>query len=94
MFAWGNNQYGQLGLGLEEFESFHTPKEVFYFKEKIVSWLAAGSNHSLALNVEGYCYTWGKNDKGQLGYSEQQVKSDSKQPCPKIVEQTLGIGIA
>jgi len=56
VFAWGNNQYGQLGLGLDEFESFHTPKEVFFFKEKIVSWLGAGSNHSLALSIEGYCF--------------------------------------
>lgn len=70
VFAWGNNEFGQLGLAADEFESFHTPREVFYFKEKIVSWLAAGSNHSLALNIEGYCYTWGRNDKGQLGHGD------------------------
>ena len=64
VYSWGNNQYGQLGLALEEFESFSTPKEVFYFKEKIISWLGAGSYHSVALSIEGYGYAWGRNDKG------------------------------
>jgi alpha-tubulin suppressor-like RCC1 family protein len=58
-----------LGLSLDEFDSFDTPREVFFFKEKIVSWLAAGTNHSLALTIEGYGYIWGGNDLGQLGMS-------------------------
>jgi alpha-tubulin suppressor-like RCC1 family protein len=64
VYGWGNNQYGQLGLALEEFESFSSPKEIFYFKEKIVSWLGAGSHHSIALSIEGYAYAWGRNDRG------------------------------
>mmetsp|Transcript_39913 Transcript_39913/g.61082 ORF Transcript_39913/g.61082 Transcript_39913/m.61082 type:complete len:91 (+) Transcript_39913:484-756(+) len=67
VFSWGNNYYGQLGLALEEFENFSYPKEVFFFKEKIISWLGAGSNHSAALSIEGYSYVWGRNNKGQLG---------------------------
>jgi hypothetical protein len=84
-----------LGLSLDEFDSFDTPREVFFFKEKIVSWLAAGTNHSLALTIEGYGYIWGSNDLGQLGMSNIiPVKMDSKVPCPKILEQILGVGIA
>ena len=30
--------------------------------------LAAGKHHVLALDTKGYVYTWGKNDKGQLGH--------------------------
>jgi alpha-tubulin suppressor-like RCC1 family protein len=26
VYAWGNNQFGQLGLAIEEYESFHTPR--------------------------------------------------------------------
>jgi alpha-tubulin suppressor-like RCC1 family protein len=37
---------------------------VFFFKEKIISWLAAGTHHSLALTIEGYGYIWGGNDFG------------------------------
>jgi len=79
VFAWGNNQFGQLGLAIDEYESFHTPRELFYFKEKICSWLSAGTFHSVALTIEGYCYSWGRNDKGQLGHGDLlPVKSDSK----------------
>jgi len=64
VYSWGNNQYGQLGLALDEFESFHQPKEVLFFKEKIASFLGAGSYHSMALSIEGYAYIWGRNDRG------------------------------
>ena len=30
--------------------------------------LAAGKHHVLALDSKGYVYSWGKNDKGQLGH--------------------------
>lgn len=64
VFAWGSNYFGQLGLSLDETDSFEDPRELFYFKEKIVSWLSAGSNHSVALTIEGYGYVWGRNDLG------------------------------
>ena len=64
VYSWGSNSYGQLGLALDEFESSASPKEVFFFKEKIVSWLGAGSFHSAALSIEGYSYIWGRNQKG------------------------------
>ena len=49
---------------MEETETTCLPREIFYFKGKVVSWLSAGSNHSLALTIEGYSYSWGKNDQG------------------------------
>jgi alpha-tubulin suppressor-like RCC1 family protein len=74
-------------LSLDEFDSYACPKELFFFREKIVSWLGAGSFHSMALSIEGYAYTWGRNDKGQLGLGKgQYTGGDSKNPCPKIVE--------
>lgn len=87
MFAWGNNNYGQLGLSVDEFESCTYPKEVFFFKEKIVSWLGAGTDHSLALSIEGYAYSWGRNNQGQLCLGNaHSSKPDSKLGCPKLVE--------
>ncbi|GLJ24311.1 hypothetical protein SUGI_0463850 [Cryptomeria japonica] len=37
-----------------------------------ITFVAAGcaSNHCVALDVEGRCYTWGRNDKGQLGHGD------------------------
>jgi alpha-tubulin suppressor-like RCC1 family protein len=64
VYSWGNNKYGQLGLASDEFESYSSPKELYYFREKIICFLAAGSNHSVALSIEGYGYVWGGNDQG------------------------------
>ncbi|KAJ6821811.1 putative protein RCC2 isoform X1 [Iris pallida] len=37
-----------------------------------IRFVAAGcsSCHCVALDVEGHCYTWGKNEKGQLGHGD------------------------
>ncbi|KAH9307676.1 hypothetical protein KI387_035587, partial [Taxus chinensis] len=37
-----------------------------------ISFVAAGcaSNHCVALDVDGRCYTWGRNEKGQLGHGD------------------------
>ncbi|KAF1871766.1 hypothetical protein Lal_00020561 [Lupinus albus] len=37
-----------------------------------IRYIAAGcaSCHCVALDVEGRCYTWGRNDKGQLGHGD------------------------
>jgi alpha-tubulin suppressor-like RCC1 family protein len=66
LFAWGNNAFGQLGLG----------DNIDRYAPELVSqdntWIAvaAGSYHSLALKNEGgvnTLYAFGKNDHGQLG---------------------------
>jgi alpha-tubulin suppressor-like RCC1 family protein len=64
VYAFGLNSEGQLGLCTNEYESFHIPKLLGYFSEKVVSWISAGSSHSGALTVEGYAYFWGSNSKG------------------------------
>ena len=95
VFGFGCNKYGQLGLALDEFESFDDPRELYYFREKIVSWLAAGSNHSVALTIEGYAYVWGRNNLGQLGQcGELNARTDQKIACPRVAETLLGVGIA
>jgi alpha-tubulin suppressor-like RCC1 family protein len=68
---------------------------VCYFREKILSWLGAGTYHSVALSIEGYAYSWGRNNRGQLGHGDAiSTATESKLSCPRIIEQTLGIGVA
>lgn len=49
-----------------------------------IRFVAAGcaSCHCVALDVDGRCYTWGRNDKGQLGHGDT-VQRDS----PTVVSQ-------
>ena len=68
-YAWGNNTYGQLGDGTRT--SRTTPVLVkkpegaptdFTYVQVSAGWL-----HSLAVGSDGYVYTWGWNNYGQLG---------------------------
>ncbi len=73
VWAWGNNGYGQLGNGTET--ATYQPVKVFSNKTSAhthltnVTAVAAGGNHSLALDATGVVWAWGDNTWGQLGYT-------------------------
>lgn len=62
LYVWGDNSYGQLGLG-------NTTSKV---NPTLASFggaltIAAGSQFSMAIDAQGALYTWGRNTEGQLG---------------------------
>lgn len=65
LWAWGNNAFGQLGLG--DTVSRSTPTQI----GSATDWasVAAGSRHVVALKTDGTLWAWGNNDFGQLGLS-------------------------
>lgn len=64
VWAWGRNEYGQLGDGSTD--PSLVPKKNTTIKTKVVA-VAAGANHSLALDENGVAWAWGRNEKGELG---------------------------
>ncbi len=66
LWAWGNNDFGQLGIGSEYPESSDVPIQVSI---QGITWkaIAAGGTHSLAITEEGDLWAWGYNERGQLG---------------------------
>jgi alpha-tubulin suppressor-like RCC1 family protein len=64
VFSWGDNEYGQLGLGDRIVR--HTPHRISGLPENIVS-LSGGHQHVLAVTAGGALYGWGRNDSGELG---------------------------
>ncbi|WP_229132989.1 RCC1 domain-containing protein [Bifidobacterium mizhiense] len=75
VYAWGYNNYGQLGNGTTSYSQsvpvrVKTPDRKTYpdlpadFTYLQVS---AGGNHSLALGSDGNAWAWGYNGSGQLG---------------------------
>lgn len=42
------------------------------FEERKITSIACGANHSIALDEEGYVYSWGFGGLGRLGHSEQK----------------------
>ncbi len=73
VWSWGNNGYGQLGSGTVT--ATYQPVKVFSNKTSAhthlsnVTAVAAGGNHSLALDATGSVWAWGANTWGQLGYN-------------------------
>lgn len=65
VYAWGNNAFGQLGLG--DKRSRKTPTLVDGLWALPVAHLAAGAAHSAAVTAAGFLFTWGANSRGQLG---------------------------
>ena len=62
LLSWGNNSYGQLGLGQPIL--FLVPTEVELSGVKQVS---CGNGHTVCLNLSGDVYAWGKSKLGQTG---------------------------
>ena len=65
VLAWGDNTYGQLGNGTTTNSS--TPILVNLPTGTIVTAIAAGPFHSLAVTSTGKVFAWGRNNLGQLG---------------------------
>jgi len=65
VWAWGSNNHGELGIGMEAiFWTFEPmPTKVM---DNAVS-VAAGTGFTLALNTDGGVFGWGFNEFGQLG---------------------------
>lgn len=75
LFSWGRNNYGQLGL--ENTTEATTAQQTHngaclssnlpYYTQ---GWMVAGGgSHTLALDYYGGVYSWGRNNRGQLGHS-------------------------
>ena len=68
VFAWGNNDHGQLGDGTKTNRQY--PVQVMLDADtplRDVTIVSAGLNHSVALTRDGKLYAWGDNTYGQLG---------------------------
>ncbi len=63
VWAWGGNNYGQLGNGTTTDQS--SPVRVGALTNIVA--IAAGSWHSLALRSDGTVWAWGANWHGELG---------------------------
>ncbi|MCC8066250.1 MAG: hypothetical protein LIO94_04010, partial [Clostridiales bacterium] len=80
IYAWGDNTYGQLGLGLGRLGSIDMKPQKLTVTETETDGdgnetvtevkftkIAAGPDFSMAIDTEGNLYTWGRNNNGQIG---------------------------
>lgn len=84
VYAWGDNQYGQLGNGNNTLS--RVPVEVSLPVGITATAIAAGRNHALALGNDGNVYAWGQGTSGELGNG---ATSDSN--VPLVVSLPSGV---
>ena len=85
VWAWGDNQFGQLGDNTNTSRS--TPVQV---NLSGVTAIAAGNNFSLALKSDGTVWAWGANGSGQLGYNASGTGTSKNYPVQVV--STTGAG--
>uniref|UniRef100_A0A4X1TP51 HECT and RLD domain containing E3 ubiquitin protein ligase 4 n=2 Tax=Sus scrofa TaxID=9823 RepID=A0A4X1TP51_PIG len=70
VFCWGQNKYGQLGLGID-CKKQSSPQLIKSLLGIPFMQVAAGGAHSFVLTLSGAIFGWGRNKFGQLGLNDE-----------------------
>lgn len=75
LWAWGPNNFGNLGLGNRT--DYSSPKQI----GALTNWSTVGSGnfYAVAVKSDGTLWAWGKNDVGMLGLGNTTNYSSPKQ---------------
>jgi alpha-tubulin suppressor-like RCC1 family protein len=79
VWTWGNDFQGQLGDGGTNTNK-NTPVQVSGLTDVVA--VAGGGSHSLAVKSGGTVWTWGSNNRGQLGYDPDPATTDTLENSP------------
>ena len=92
VWAWGNNEFGQLGDGT--MTSRNRPVQVQGLTNVIS--VSAGLRHATALKADGTVWTWGDNSSSQLGDGTTTNRSNPVQVLnlSSVVSVSAGLGHA
>jgi hypothetical protein len=69
VYSWGNNRYGQLGVG--NIQETNEPI-IIELNEVKIEKISCGPFHSLLLSCDGNIYAFGRNAYGQVGCGEEE----------------------
>jgi alpha-tubulin suppressor-like RCC1 family protein len=96
VLGFGDNDYGQLGLG--DFERRLSPEAIEVIDDSLnqclIIAISAGHSHSLVLDDQGRVFSFGNNEYGQLGLAEEGVGSTYREdpvPYPTMIQQVQDV---
>ena len=87
LWAWGDNDYGQLGIGSTIDKT--TPVQIGANSNWSI--FTTGGFHSLAINNDGNLWLWGRNTYGQLGLGDTNNANIPYALGPPIAPSSLVI---
>lgn len=90
VYSWGASACGQLGLSsmkdlptdIEGYPYQPTPRLVELLLNIVVTQIACGDAHTVALTNEGRLYSWGGGGCGQLGHPDTASMPKDEDGCP------------
>ena len=88
-YSWGWGRHGQCGHG--DIQTVLEPRAVAGLSEVVITQIAAGRAHSLALSASGHLYSFGSQVSGQCGHGVSGADAP-KQTVPRVVEALASIG--
>ena len=86
-FTWGEGEFGRLGHGDEK--NYFTPKPVEALLDFKVKEMHCGVYHTAACSMDGKIFTFGRNDRGQLGHGDRENRLS-----PTLVEALAEVFIS
>ncbi|KAH3743549.1 ultraviolet-B receptor UVR8 [Pelomyxa schiedti] len=66
LWGWGGNDCGQVGTGNKQ--PVAEPIFIQILRDQLISIIACGRHHTLALTDHGEIFSWGQGNAGQLGH--------------------------
>jgi hypothetical protein len=91
LYSWGENEFGQLGDGLSGGTISRSAATKIGVENNWVE-IAAGYDHTLAINSDGELWACGRNDYGQLGDETQTNRSTLVQIKPEVTWVKIAAG--
>ncbi|KAL4450307.1 hypothetical protein ABPG74_009013 [Tetrahymena malaccensis] len=72
LYTWGWNDFGQLGTSEEIIENEFKINNISMSDQIQIEQASVGNDFTLVLSKEGKLFGWGKNNKGQLGFYDDE----------------------
>ncbi|XP_021290020.1 ultraviolet-B receptor UVR8-like [Herrania umbratica] len=91
VYAFGGNQFGQLGTGAEQAETSPRQLDATSLEGKHAKMVSCGARHSVILTDDGRVLSWGWNKYGQLGLGDT---IDRNTPAPVPIDGCLPKNVA
>jgi alpha-tubulin suppressor-like RCC1 family protein len=95
VMCWGNNYYGQIGVGYRNASGGVNPIDVTLYGGHTATQLSAGGFHNCAILDDGSVACWGYNQDGTLGdgtYSDRYVPVPTLSFGPDVTTELLSSG--